>query len=112
MINQLPTCELTEIAWDLIARIQETHTGDLVMIVSNGCCDGTAPYLYENYLPPANAYKMLENDQLKIYLSAFMADTSKHIHYQIDAVPDAVNDSLSLESDLGFRFVIHIDMHQ
>lgn len=105
-----PSCELTQTAVDVIERVAKTHPGPLIVTVSNGCCDGTAPYLYDKALPPTNAKRVLESDLVSVYVTALMAESGAlPVHYVIDAAPDAVSDSLSLESDLGWRLTVRME---
>ncbi len=104
-----PSCELTERAVTVIEQVAKTHPGPLILTISNGCCDGTAPYLYDKALPPTNAARVLETDLVSVYITSLLKGRAAlPVHYMIDAIADAASDSLSLESDFGWRLMVRM----
>lgn len=105
-----PSCELTDAAVAVIERVAQTHSGPLILTVSNGCCDGTAPYLYDKALVPTNAVPVLETDLVSVYITSLLKGRAAlPVRYIIDAVADATSDSLSLESDFGWRLTVRME---
>ncbi|WDL98641.1 DUF779 domain-containing protein [Alicyclobacillus sp. ALC3] len=105
-----PSCELTERAVAVIEQVAKVRLGPLILTISNGCCDGTAPYLYDKALPPSHAACVLETDQVSVYITSLLKGRAAvPVHYVIDAFPDAASDSLSLESDFGWRLTVRME---
>ena len=50
----------TERAADVVRRVAASGREDLVLVLGTGCCDSTAPYLYDRYLPGADAVRVGE----------------------------------------------------
>ena len=47
---------LTEAAMGVVERVQGELGDDLTLLIGNGCCDSTAPFLFARYAPgPAEA---------------------------------------------------------
>jgi len=48
------TVVLTDSARDLLDRIRAQRSGALSLVIGNGCCDSTAPFLFEAYVAGPN----------------------------------------------------------
>ena len=55
--------EATAAAEEIVRRVRAEGRENLVMVLSNGCCDATAPYLYDNHVtePDAHQVGVVEN---------------------------------------------------
>ena len=78
---------------------------DLVMVLGNGCCESTAPYLFDHHVPEPGSVAVGDVDGIAILAPAWLARMyADDEHVRIDAEPSPADDSLSLETDLGLRF--------
>jgi uncharacterized protein (DUF779 family) len=77
------------------------------MVLSNGCCDSTAPFLYDNYVtePDAQPVGVVEGVTVMApawLLKLYPADDL----LTIDVEQGVTEDSFSLETDFDCRFVL------
>ena len=78
------TVVLTDTARDVIARVRERRGHDLALVIGNGCCDSTAPFLFSHYYAGPNEREVV-----------------------VDAIEgDPQPDSFSCEAELGYRFTL------
>ena len=87
---------LSDDARDLLERIGERRRGPLTMVIGNGCCDSTAPFL-----PVAEL-----DGGVTVVLDRALMDLFEGREVVIDAVRVACADSFSCESELGMRFTL------
>jgi uncharacterized protein (DUF779 family) len=97
---------LTEAARAVLERVREQSTGELVMVIGNGCCDSTAPYLFTDYLPGPNERFVGEIDEVPVFLDESLSSSFSGTEVVVDARDDPQPDSFSCESELGCRFVL------
>ena len=79
---------------------------ELVFVFGDGCCEGTAPLLFDHYT--------LDPEQILVgKLAGVPVYASPHVHrlygdrrVVIDVIHGAISDSLSLETGQGCRFVL------
>jgi len=99
--------EVTSPAASIVRRVRAEGRGNLVMVLSNGCCDSTAPYLYDNYVAEPDAQPVGEVEGVTVLAPAWLARL-----YQaddlltIDVEQGVIEDSFSLETDFDCRFVL------
>jgi uncharacterized protein (DUF779 family) len=97
----------TEAALSVVRKIAVQGRGDLVMVLGTGCCDSTAPYLYDHYYPGPDAVRVRDIDGVPIHAPRFLADLyGEGEGLQINVEEGVTDDSFSLESDLDCRFVL------
>ena len=99
---------LTDSARDLLGRIRAQRSGPLSLVIGNGCCDSTAPFLFESYVAGPNEARVGELDgEVEVLLDRPLLDLFEGREIVIDA-GDASGgpgaDSFSCESELGMRF--------
>jgi uncharacterized protein (DUF779 family) len=98
---------LSDDARELLARIRERRRGSLTMVIGNGCCDSTAPYVFEDYFSGAGEAPVAELDgDVTVVLDRALMDLFDGREIVIDAVRVACADSFSCESELGMRFTL------
>lgn len=94
-------------AEEAVRKVRASGRDDLVMVLSSGCCDSTAPFLYDRYIPEADSEQVGEIEDVPIMAPAWLRrlyDDENEV--AVDVVTDASADSFSLETDLGYRFVL------
>jgi uncharacterized protein (DUF779 family) len=97
---------LTDAARAVLERVRSENGGNLVMVIGNGCCDSTAPYLFSDYLPGPNERLVGEIEELPVFLDDSVARPFAGTEVVIDARDDPQPDSFSCESEIGYRFVL------
>lgn len=99
--------EITEKAAEVVKQLKAKH-GDLIFHQSGGCCDGSAPMIFEKgdmYLDESDIL-LGEVEGVNFYMNQDQFEYWKHTHLTID-VTEGRGASFSLEIPLGLRFLIH-----
>jgi uncharacterized protein (DUF779 family) len=104
--NAAITIVLTNAARDVIARVRERRGDDLSLVIGNGCCDSTAPYLFSDYLPGPNERLVGEIEEVPVFLDESLSGSFSGTEVVVDARADPQPDSFSRESEIGYRFVL------
>ncbi|MCK5637286.1 MAG: DUF779 domain-containing protein [Flavobacteriaceae bacterium] len=98
---------ITKKAKDLVKQLKEKH-GDLIFHQSGGCCDGSAPMIFEEgdmYLDDSDIL-LGQLEGVNYYMNQDQFEYWKHTHLTVD-ITEGRGSSFSLEIPLGFRFIIH-----
>ncbi|WP_299100528.1 DUF779 domain-containing protein [uncultured Winogradskyella sp.] len=99
--------EITEQAAKVVQQLKTKH-GELIFHQSGGCCDGSAPMIFEKedmYLDESDIL-LGEVEGVNFYMNQDQFEYWKHTHLTVD-VTTGRGASFSLEIPLGLRFLIH-----
>ena len=97
--NAAITIVLTDAAVDVIGQVRAARGDDLSLVIGNGCCDSTAPYLYDRYYPGSNLHGV------RVFVEDGIARSFEGREVVVDAsAGDIQPDSFSCEAELGYRF--------
>jgi uncharacterized protein (DUF779 family) len=102
----VPTVTVSDRAASMLRRIRAERSGDLTITIDSGCCDGTAPHLYENYLLPYGSVEIGRAEGIPVYLAPHFEEQWKDARVELDLVDDEASDVLSLETEHGVRFFL------
>ncbi len=97
---------ITQDAVKVVEQLKEKH-GDLIFHQSGGCCDGSAPMVFEEgdmYLDDSDIL-LGQLEGVNYYMNQDQFEYWKHTHLTID-VTEGRGSSFSLEIPLGVRFII------
>lgn len=98
---------LTPAAADLIRRVKDRHQGrELSLVIGNGCCDSTAPFLFADYMAGPTERLVCEAEGVRVFVDDLVAASFEGREVVVDAKDDPQPDSFSCESELGFRFLL------
>ena len=98
---------ITEKAKEVVKQLKAKH-GSLIFHQSGGCCDGSAPMIFEEgemYLDDSDIL-LGELEGVNYYMNQDQFEYWKHTHLTID-VTEGRGSSFSLEIPLGLRFILH-----
>jgi len=98
---------ITEKAIEILDQLKEKH-GALIFHQSGGCCDGSAPMVFEEgdmYLDDSDIL-LGQLEGVNYYMNQDQFEYWKHTHLTVD-VTEGRGSSFSLEIPLGVRFIIH-----
>jgi uncharacterized protein (DUF779 family) len=96
---------LTPAAADVVRRVKEAQGGrSLSLVIGNGCCDSTAPFLFADYMAGPTERLVGAEDGVQILVDDLVASSFAGREVVVDASDDPQPDSFSCESELGFRF--------
>ncbi len=102
----MSTIRITPRAAEVLARLRSERTGPLTFLIDGGCCEGTAPHLYEHAFVTSGAEKAGEVDGVSVYLQPAMVLLYAHADVTIDVVEQPLSDAMSIETEYGLRFVL------
>ncbi len=97
---------ITEKAIEILRQLKEKH-GDLIFHQSGGCCDGSAPMVFEEgdmYLDDSDIL-LGQLEGVNYYMNQDQFEYWKHTHLTVD-ITEGRGSSFSLEIPLGLRFII------
>lgn len=98
---------ITDKAVEVLNQLKEKH-GKLIFHQSGGCCDGSAPMVFEEgdmYLDDSDIL-LGQLDGVNYYMNKDQFEYWKHTHLTI-GITEGRGASFSLEIPLGVRFIIH-----
>jgi uncharacterized protein (DUF779 family) len=89
----------------VIRRVRQEQDGRaLSLVIGNGCCDSTAPFLFADYLAGPTERLVAETEGVQVFVDDLVAASFAGREVVVDASPDPQPDSFSCEAELGFRF--------
>ena len=97
---------LTEAAAGAVERVRGELGDDLTLLIGNGCCDSTAPFLFSRYAPGPAETRVGEVAGVPVHLDAALVDLFAGREVVIDVRDDPGGDSFSAETELGLRFTM------
>ena len=101
----MPTIRITPRAAEVVARVRAERRGALSFTIDGGCCEGTAPHLFEDAVL-AGVEAIGEAAGVPVYLQAAMTKLYADADVTIDVVDEPLSDAMSLETEYGLRFVL------
>lgn len=84
----------------------ERRTGTLTVTIGTGCCESTAPFLYENFWPGPDQEPVGEVDGVIVYAPEYLRRQYPGEDGMVLDVTDDLAESLSVETELGCRLVL------
>ncbi len=103
----------TEAAEAIVRKVAASGRQDLVMVLGTGCCDSTAPYLYDRYYPGPDTTLVGEVAGVPVHAPRFLAELyDEGDGLILDVDQDVTNDSFSLESEYDCRFILKVPERQ
>jgi uncharacterized protein (DUF779 family) len=96
-------------AEDAVRAVAASGREDLMMVLGTGCCDSTAPFLYDRYYPGPDVVEVGRVAGVPILAHRWLADLyAEEDGLEIDVNRDAVSDSFSLETEHGCRLTLRL----
>lgn len=93
----------------VVRKVAASGREDLMMVLGTGCCDSTAPYLYDRYYPGPDVVEVGRVADVPVYAHRWLADLYPIGEgLEIDADEGVVNDSFSLESEHDCRLTLRL----
>ena len=95
-------------AEEAVRLVEASGRSDLVMVLGTGCCDSTAPFLYDRgYYPGADAVEVGAVAGVTVLAHGWLAGLYRDDDaLVVDVDEDVVADSFSLETEHGRRFTL------
>jgi uncharacterized protein (DUF779 family) len=96
----------TDAAVSITERARRDRTGALVFTIGTGCCESTAPFLYEDFWPGPDSEQVGHVGGVPVFAPEYLralypADDG----VTIDVVHELA-ESMSIETEYGCRFIL------
>ena len=101
-IEPTPSAEAT------VRKVAESGKDDLVMILGTGCCDSTAPFLYDRYVAGPDAVEVGKVAGVPVLAHGWLAKLYSDGGLVLDVDEGVQTDSFSLESEYDCRFTLRV----
>ena len=99
----------TSSAETAVRRVAEAGKEDLVLVLGTGCCDSTAPFLYDRYYPGPDTVRVGDVAGVPVFAHKWLADLyADSDGLEVDVDEGVPNDSFSLESEYDCRFTLRV----
>jgi len=93
----------------VVRKVSEGGRQELVMVLGTGCCDSTAPNLYDRYYPGADVTEVGHVAGVPVFAHRWLADLyGVGDGLEVDVDKGVVNDSFSLESEYECGFTLRV----
>ncbi len=93
-------------AAEVVAEMATRRSGTLTVTIGTGCCESTAPFLYEDFLPGADMAPVGEVAGVVIWAPEYLRRLYPDDQGPRLEVADELGESLSVETELGVRLVL------
>lgn len=92
----------------VVRKVVDAGRDQLVMVLGTGCCDSTAPFLYDRYYAGSDAVEVGHIAGVPMLAHRWLADLYGEGELEVDVDQGLPNDSFSLESEFDCRFTLRI----
>jgi uncharacterized protein (DUF779 family) len=96
----------TAAAGRIVERATRDRRGALVFTIGTGCCESTAPFLYEDFWPGPDSEVVGEIAGVPVFAPAFFRDLYPGAEGVTIDVEDSTAESMSIETEYGCRFTL------
>ena len=98
--------EATQRAVEVVQRMRRSRTGALTITIGTGCCESTAPFLYEDFWPGADQAEVGQVAGVAVYAPEYLRSQYPGTDGVVLDVTDELAESLSVETELGCRLIL------
>jgi uncharacterized protein (DUF779 family) len=95
-------------AEEVVRRVQDGGRDELVMVLGTGCCDSTAPFLYDHYEPGRDVVEVGRVAGVPVLAHEWLANLYREGELVLGVDEGSPNDSFSLESEFDCRFTLSV----
>lgn len=98
--------EATERSRAVVERSKGARTGTLTITIGTGCCESTAPFLYEDFWPGPDQQPIGEVAGVQVFAPDYLRALYPDDETVVLDVVDEMAESLSIETEYGCRLVL------
>ena len=99
----------TAAAARLVEQAKRDRRGALVFTIGTGCCESTAPFLYEDFWPGPDSEPVGEVGGVAVYAPAYLRALYPGDDGVTIDVEELMAESMSIETEYGYRFILRGD---
>ena len=96
----------TDRACEVIAEMDRRRSGTLTVTIGTGCCESTAPFLYEDFWPGPDQEAVGEVGGVAVYAPEYLRSSYPGDDGVVLDVVEELAESLSVETELGCRLIL------
>jgi uncharacterized protein (DUF779 family) len=96
----------TDAAARIVEKAKRDRRGALVFTIGTGCCESTAPFLYEDFWPGPDSEQVGEVDGEPVYAPEYLRALYPAGDGVVIDVVDDMAESMSIETEYGCRFIL------
>ena len=96
----------TAAAERIVERAKRDRRGALVFTIGTGCCESTAPFLYEDFWPGPDSEAVGEVAGVPVFAPAYLRALYPGTEGVTVDVEESMAESMSIETEYGCRFVL------
>jgi uncharacterized protein (DUF779 family) len=100
--------EPTSRAEAVVRKVAAEGREDLTLVLGTGCCDSTAPFLYDRYYPGPDVLEVGRIGDIPVLAHRWLADLYVDGGLELDVDQGVPNDSFSLESEYDCRLTLRV----
>src|SRR5262245_61825546 len=91
----------------VVERARAARSGELVITIGTGCCESTAPFLYEDFWPGPDQEQVGQVAGVPVYAPAYLrANYPDDDGVTIDVVENVLAESMSIETEFSCRLIL------
>ena len=90
----------------MLRRVRAERSGVLTITIDGGCCEGTAPHLYEDYVVPYGSLAIGDAEGITIFVPPSFTGQYENAAITLDLIDQPLSDVLSIETEHGVRLVM------
>lgn len=98
--------EATPRAVEVVEWAKGARSGTLTVTIGTGCCESTAPFLYEDFWPGPDQERVGEVAGVAVFAPEYLRDLYRGDDGVVLDVVEEMGESLSIETELGCRLVL------
>ncbi len=98
--------EATSQAREVIDRAKDARRGTLTITIGTGCCESTAPFLYEDFWPGPDQEPVGDVQGVTVYAPEYLRELYPGAESVTLDVVDEMVESLSVETEFGCRLAL------
>ena len=98
--------EATDGACAVIEKVKGMRSGNLTITIGTGCCESTAPFLYEDFWPGPDQAVIGEVAGVEVFAPEYLRRLYPDGEMVRLDVVDEMVESLSIETELGCRLAL------
>lgn len=96
----------TDAAARIVDKAKRDRRGALVFTIGTGCCESTAPFLYEDFWPGPDAEQVGEVAGVPVFAPEYLRALYPGGDGMTIDVDNVMAESMSIETEYGCRFVL------
>lgn len=98
--------EATPRAVEVVEWAKQARPGTLTVTIGTGCCESTAPFLYEDFWPGPDQERVGDVAGVSVFAPEYLRDLYRGEDGVLLDVVEELGESLSIETELGCRLVL------